>query len=223
MMNKKIMLLALAAVSAAVLALPVMASALTPLHLTPVPVGAKTIDDVNAFNPTLSTSSGTTIECGKFSGSTTFTTGTTGTMQLTFSEHCHVNGFGGETCNSGTNTNGTITTTVLPFDLATLPNNKPGVLVTPASGNHFATFVCKVFGISATTVVSGNGVIGTITTPACGASSANPVIKFSTTKHGFQEHTTLAGTATEYDLKKGEETAAQTGEGKITLGTETQL
>jgi hypothetical protein len=219
-MNKKIMLLALAAVSAAMLALPAMASALTPLHLNPTPVGAKAIDDIGA-NPTLSTTGGTTVECGTFNGSATFNAGgTTGSMQLTFTEDCHL--VGGGTCNSGSNTNGTITTTTLPFDLATLANNKPGVLVTSNSG-HFATFVCTLFGFPVTTKVEGNGVIGTITAPACGAKSTSATIDFNATAHGVQEHTTVAGTATVYRLKKGEENAAQDATGKLTLGSETLL
>jgi hypothetical protein len=211
-MNKKIMLLALAAVSAGVLALPAMASALTPLHLNPTPSGTKTIDN-GTFAPTLSTSGGTTVVCDSVTGSATFNAGgTTGTMSLKFGPNCRV-GFIG--CNSTGETGGNIATTALPFDLVTLPGESPGVLVTPnagGTGNHFATFSC--FGVQ--TVVSGNGVIGTIENQ-CGETSQEAKINFNALEHGVQEHTTVEGTETEYDLKKGAETAAQDATGTVTF------
>lgn len=219
-MNKKIMLLALA-VSAAVLALPAMASASIPLHLNPTPTGVKTIDSNPLVKPKLSTTGGTTVECDSFKGEATFETGgTTGNMNLTFGPNCKVVGLG-VSCTSAGETTGNIATTSLPFHLVTLANLKPGVLVTPnagGAGNHFATFTC--FGIK--TEVTGNGVIGTIEN-SCGETSEEAKIDFKATAHGQQEHKTVAGTETEYDLKKGAETAAQEATGIVTFKEKIEL
>lgn len=218
---KKMILLALAAVSAVVLALPAMASAMIPLHLNPTPAGSKTIDGVGSA--VLSTSGGTTTTCTGFGGSASFEAGgTTGTMNLTFTG-CKESVFG-TSCNSSGAASGTIVTTSLPFHLATLAGKSPGVLVTPnagGAGNHFATFTCA--GGLVTVNVTGNGVLGTITAPACGTSSATATIKFEQSANGVQKHKTLEGTATEYSLMKGAETAAQSAHGTLTLGSESQL
>lgn len=209
-MSKKIMMLALAVACAAVFALPATASALVPLHLSATPAANSVIDDIGA-DPTLSTSGGTTVTCDSFTGTATFAAGgTTGTMSLTFGPNCR--GPLGVSCTSSGESSGNIATTVLPFDLVTLAGNAPGVLVTPNNG-HFATFSC--FGVQ--TVVTGNGVIGKITSPGCNGSSKEPTIDFNATAHGTQEVTKVAGTETVYTLKKGAENAAQDATGKLTL------
>jgi hypothetical protein len=218
-MSKKIMLLALAAVSVLVYALPSAASAADiPLHLNPSPVGSKTVDGIGEAK--LSTTSGLTVTCNSWSGSATFETGgTTGSLDLTFSGDCRENIFG-TTCTSSGQPSGTIKTTTLPFHLNTLANSKPGVLVTPSTGTtHFATFTCGFI----TTKVEGNGVIGTITSPECGKSSTSATISFKATSHGQQEHKKIAGTETIYDLNSGGNTAAQEAHGTITMGTSTTL
>jgi hypothetical protein len=223
-MSKKLMLFALAAVSAALFAMPALASAEDiPLHLNPTPAGAQAIDDVGA-NPTLSTTGGSTIECNTFSGSATFEAGgTTGSMDLDFSGSCH-DVSTGASCNSPGAAAGTIATTTLPFHLVTLANNKPGVLVTPNSTtNTFAHIECA-FGFVKFTV-NGNGVIGTITSPGCGTPSTSATIDFNATAHGVQEHTTVAGTTTEYTLVRSDigQTAALDETGKLTLTGESKL
>lgn len=225
-MSKKLMLLALAAVSAALFAMPALASAAQePLHLNPTPSGSQAIDNVTVGTPTLSTSGGTKVECSSFSGSATFEAGgTTGHINMTFSGDCHSNL--GTTCNSGTNTNGTIVTPELPFHLLTLPNNKPGVLVTPVVVNGvstFAEFTCQTLLGPVTITVEGNGLVGTITEPACGATSNMATIDFNATGNGVQEHTTVAGDATVYRLKKGTENAAQDATGTLTLTSQSKL
>jgi hypothetical protein len=220
-MSKKIMLLALAVVSAAVFALPATASALIPLHLNGDVSGVQTIDDTGPFNPTLSLHDGTTIECNEFHGTTEFESGgTTGTLNLTFGPSCHVVGLG-VSCTSAGEATGNIKTLALPFHLVTLPNEEdPGVLVTPnAAAGTFATFTC--FGIQ--TIVSGNGVIGEIEFPDCGDTSDEADILFDITAHGTQKYTTVAGTSTVYDLKKGTTTAAQKATGTITFANEVEL
>jgi len=228
-MTKKIMLLALAAVSAAVFAMPAVASAEDiPLHLNPTPAGNQAIDDVGA-NPTLTTTGGTKIECGSFSGNATFEAGgTTGHMTLTFGPNgdgtvpCASSGF---KCNSNPPlaAAGTIITTELPFHLVTLPNKKPGVLVTPnpTEPRSFAHIECAGGLVKFT--VEGNGVIGTITEPACEGTSNMATIDFNATGNGVQEHKKVEGTETEYTLKKGTENAAQDATGTLTLSGNSKL
>ncbi|HEU4705954.1 MAG TPA: hypothetical protein VFS64_02065 [Solirubrobacterales bacterium] len=222
-MSKKLILLALAAVSAALFAMPAVAAAEDePLHLNPTPSGAQTIDDVTVGNPTLSTTTGETIECGTFHGTATFEAGgTTGHIELTFSEDCRDPGTRA-TCNSPGAAAGVITTTELPFHQLTLPNSKPGVLVTPnAETGVFAHIECG-FGIVRFTV-SGNGLVGTITEPACGGRSNMATIDFNATAHGVQEHTRVAGTTETYTLRKGTVTAAEDATGTLTLSGESEL
>lgn len=222
-MNSRFTLLALAAVNATMFALPALASAeITYLHLSPTPSGVKTIDDSNSVNPKLSTTGGTTIECDGFHGEATFELGgTTGTILLTFGPTCHVVPFPGLSCTSAGEATGNIATTVLPFHLVTLPNNKPGFLVTPTAGGtgtHFATFTC--FGVN--TVVTGNGVLGTIEND-CGSTSETAKLDFKATAHGQQEHKTVADETIEWDLNKGEETAAQEAAGEVTFKENIEL
>lgn len=215
-MKKKTMLLALAAVSAAMLALPAMASALEPLHLNPTPKGAK---EIHGGVGVLSTTGGTTITCNTVGGSATFNAGgTTGTMELTFTGDCRESIFN-TTCRSTGQVNGTITTTELPFDLVTLNGTEegvtpPGVLVTPNASGAFAHVICA--GGLVTFTVDGNGVIGTIE-QKCDETSERADIDFNATKHGQQEHKTVKGTETEYDLTKDGETAAQDATGTVTF------
>lgn len=204
-MNKKIMLLALAAVSAAVLALPATASALVPLHLNPTPEGPQQIDGNGIV--VFSTTGGSTQSCQGFAGSATFDEGgTTGSMSLTFSK-CTILG---STCD--------VATTTLPFHLITLPGEHPGILIT-ANNGHFANFSCFFFPLE----VTGNGWIGTITFPECGQTGNEATIAFNTTAHGVQEHTTVTDTETVYALKRGSESFGLDAHGTLTLSEETEL
>jgi hypothetical protein len=221
-MSKKIMLLALAAISAAVFALPATASAFISLHLKSAPAGAQAIDDLTPGNPTLTTA-GSTIECETFSGSATFddTGGTTGKMNLKFSGNCKELTFN-SSCHSTGAPNGTIETTTLPFHLVTLTNQKPGVLVTPSTDGSFAHVEC--FGTLVKFTVGGNGILGTITSPGCGGKGTSATIDFNATAAGVQEHTTVEGTpGTVYRLTKEGENAAQDAIGKLTLSNEPTL
>jgi hypothetical protein len=213
-MSKKIMLLALAAVSAAMFAVPAMAMAEDiPNHVVPKPLVATPI---TGGTSTLQSTSGLKVTCGKVAGSATWTSSTTGKINLTFSSDCTENLFGTE-C-------GSIPTTELEFHLLTLPNNVPGILIT-SNNNHFATFTCT--GGFVKVVVSGNGIIGKITSPACGGSSVTSKILFSQTA-GVQAQKTVAGTETVYNLKSSTNGAApveagQSGEGTVTFPESTKL
>jgi hypothetical protein len=211
-MSKKIMVLALGAVSVLMLALPAMSSAKTPLHLNSVPAGEKEI--TGTAGASLGTANGTTTVCGGFSGKATFTSTTGGTMELTFGPDCTA---AGTNCTSHVPAApvGSITTTPLAFELVTLAGKLPGVLVTAPSG-VFAHFTC-FGGLVNVTVEAHGGVLGTITEPGCGGTSNKATLKFESLGHGVQKHRLLEGTATEYTLKKGAEFAAQDAHGTLDL------
>ena len=213
-MNTKVMLLGLAAVSAAVLALPALASALIPLHLNPTPAGTQPIDGVGIAR--FSTTGGTTTTCSGFSGSAQFEAGgTTGTLTLTFGPDCTENILGTR-CTSPGEAAGNTATTVLPFHLVTLPSGSPGILVTPnAETGVFIHKTCA--GGLITVTVEGNGLVGTITSPECGSSASQATLSFMATAHGVQKHTTVAGTETEYKMVDGSEPAALEAHGTLTF------
>jgi hypothetical protein len=188
-MSKKVMLLALAVVSAVAFALPPVAMAEDePLHIEPTPTAAS-----NALGGTmkLSTIGGTTLTCEKVTGVIHWETGTTGKIDLTFENNCISNLFG-VSCSS-------VTTTELPFHLLTLPSQKPGVLITPGANGHVATFTCGGGLVKA--VINAGGLVGTITSPFCGGESTTMAWQFRASADGVQEHKTVAGTTTEYDLQ----------------------
>jgi len=186
---KKSLLLALAAVSAAILAVPAFASAQT-AHL----------DSLAGSNFTVTGGSSTLNETGSavgvsgtaIDGSGTFTNTTTGTISLTFTNVTE-GVFGtkcGSTAQGHPESTGVVTTTELTFHLIMLATNKPGILITPnAATGVFAHFKC--LGIEKT--VTGNGIIGTIIEPACGVASTTAKIKFRKTANGHQEHTLYTG------------------------------
>jgi len=224
-MNKKIILLALAAVSAAAFVLPATAMAVeedVPLHVVPKPVAATPVG--STLLTTWSAASGITFECKKgVTGSATWESSTTGQINLTFNE-CF---FGTFKCEgtSPVEAAPNIKTTELPFHLVTAEHptthaKVPAVLITPGAGGHFATFKCGSFPFK----VTGTGIIGRIESPACGNSSKTMNIVFEITKHGEQTYRTVVGTpATEYDLLVNNETAALTGTTTITFAQETKL
>jgi hypothetical protein len=211
-MSKKIMVLALGAVSVLMLALPAMSSAKIPLHLNSVPAGAKTITGTPGAS--LGTANGTTTICNGFSGTATFTSTTGGTMELTFGPHCVA---AGTTCTSHVPAapSGTITTTPLAFELVTLAGKLPGVLITAPSG-VFEHYTCFGGLVNVTTEAHG-GLLGTITEPGCGGTSNKATLKFESAAHGIQKHRLLEGTATEYTLKKASENVGLDAHGTLHL------
>jgi hypothetical protein len=90
---------------------------------------------------------------------------------------------------------GTIATSTLGVHLVTIDNsgNSPGVLVTPPAGGQFAHFECA----GQTFTVTGNGIIGTVTSPKCGGSSTTATVDFNrfNNEHGRQEHRSVTGVA----------------------------
>lgn len=202
------MLLSLATVSAGLLALPAFASAL-PAHIS-----ATTELSVSGGTGELKTTSGLSIHCSSLSNlGGAFTTTTTGTVRLafhgctdkTFGLHCQTTGQP-----TGTITLGAVAAP-LEFHLIMVEHpagaaKRPGILITPNSAAKtettvgvarklFAEFVC--FGV--TTKVIGNGIIGTITHPACGASSTTMGLAFQQSSNGVQTHQIYTGA--NYDLE----------------------
>jgi hypothetical protein len=217
-MIKRIILLALAAVSASVLALPATATAITPLHLVPKPEGTKLFEG----GPAVLRGSFGSVGSTSISGAVGFSSTTTGTIALTFK------GFSafGVTCQSPGQPSGVVVTTSLEFHLATVVDTPtgatgPGVLLTTNAG-HFATFECGFFGKF---VLGGLGLIGTITNVACGGSSAEPNLTFSpvSASSSVQTHKTLVGTTTEYNLTTNGGESSLEMSGRITLGTSSKL
>ncbi|HET8566385.1 MAG TPA: hypothetical protein VFL77_07910 [Solirubrobacterales bacterium] len=204
-MKQIIMLLAIAAVSAAVIVLPSVALAVEgdiPLHMGPLPTSASSIAGGKAI---IQTQFGSQIACKEVKGTATWENSTTGHIKLAFQNDCTF----GEPCES-------VETTELQFHLVTLPLNAPGMLITTNAG-HFATFFCGYGLVEA--VLTGNGVIGVIVSPACGAESNIVTIRFEL-EGDAQKQKKVEGTATEYHL----DGSANRGEkGEVGLSTELLL
>jgi len=189
-MSKKLMLLALAVVSAAAFALPAGASA-TEIHLTNATgfSGTAGKGSLTAEGEPVITCLGPSHVTGNLE-----TGGTTGTIHLDFTEcHTFVGGFTIKCRTEKSALTNTITTTGT-FHLITIVPEKPAILVTPVH----TTVICA--GISNTTV-TGN-LIGTITKPKCGETSKSMTIDFNAAG-SVQEHKTY--TEKPYNL------TAQTG------------
>jgi hypothetical protein len=203
-MSKKIMVLALAVVSAALFALPAMASAVE-LHLDPGTTG-ETFAVAGPTGGELKAEGEPTITCTTTGGSGTYSSGTTGSIVLDFTS-CHTAVFGfTASCKSETAaTAGTIASTGTYHLITVEPGNQPAILVTTEP----TVIVCA--GISKVTV-TGN-VIGTITSPKCGEASKTLSVSFSATGT-TQNH--LLFTGGKYDLlsktgTEAEKTAALVG------------
>jgi hypothetical protein len=198
-MSKKIMMLALAVVSAAFFALPAMASA-TEIHYEP----AETFT-ISGAGGELRAEGEPTITCTLTSGHGTFDVGstTTGTATLDFTGcHTSVVGFTASCKSEGAAVGGTIashgTFHLITWNETTggIDPTKPAVLLTTTT----TKIVCA--GIS--TIIVHGDVIGTITSPACGGSSKTMTLSFQATGT-TQTHELYTGKA--YDL------IATTGEG----------
>ncbi len=222
-MSKKMMLLALAVASAAMFALPTVASA-TEVHVSTAAVGWTAASEAGTTT-VLKTSTNSTVTCTSATGSGQFDAGstTTGTYHLLF--HGCKNNLG-LNCTSGTLSTGTITVTG-SYHLITVAEKKPGILMTGSgtgvTETAFADFSC--FGV--TVQVFGNGIIGTITSPECGKASKTATLKWTSTAHGTQAD--IAYTGTNYDLKtkigsgSHHETSSMDAEATLTWNTEQTL
>jgi hypothetical protein len=198
-MKHKLMMLALAAVSAAILALPSVASAAEwtidtetgalPTYTTAGNAAKLTSSGFGAFLP---------VECTHNTGSGKYTSSTTSSVTLTFTG-CEQ---GGEWCTTSGQEVGKIKTTelvshnVMVHSTAQVANGTPGLLLTPING-HFATFVCG----NGTFTVGGNGIIGDISAPKCGeVFKKTAEVRFETTSSGNQKYKQIETAGTSYDL-----------------------
>ena len=188
-MSNRMMLLALVAVSAAFIAIPALATA-NENHVE----GATGKTFSGTGGPmTIGASGEPTISCAGVSESGSFTTETTGELTV-ITETCSTTILGISLhCRTSPEATGVIKMTNV-FHLITIgTTGKPGILLTPP----FPTIICGE-GVSERKLqMGGNGVIGTITSPACGASSKSLTIVFNAPSHN-QEHKLFTGTT--YDL-----------------------
>ncbi|HYH53191.1 MAG TPA: hypothetical protein VD761_03590 [Solirubrobacterales bacterium] len=211
-MKQKLMLLATGALTAlAFAALPAAASAGTPEVHCPNGAASCAISIAGGHSELTKTNSFVKVTCTSTTGTGSLNT-TGGTIQLTF-HGCKESVFG-TSCTTAGQSSGTIKTTVLPVDnrYVTAGKTAPGVLITPASGSsHFATFNC----IDGTHVVTGNGVMGILTT-GCASPQAALKLKFSQSSAGHQLHKQVTGSGTIFDLHEGANTAAMVAEGSVT-------
>jgi hypothetical protein len=190
-MSKKMMALALAVVSAALFAMPAVASAEN-WHLD-----TTTTFSVSGAGGTLTSTAGLTITCTGTSGAGTFSTTTEGTVSLLFSG-CK-EGFG-LPCTTAGQASGVIKTTT-KFDAVLVGPVNPAFLYTPDLSSEPTpglkedfNFVC----LGLTVKVFGKGVIGTISAPACGASSTTMTVVFASSAAGVQADQTWTGGS--YDM-----------------------
>jgi len=201
-MSKKIMLIALAVISAALFALPAAASA-QEVHFEP---GNGIKFNINGLGGEFRAEGEPTITCEAIGGSGSFDAGssTTGSLTLDFTG-CHTTVFGfTAACKSeGSAVSNTIAASGT-FHLITV-GGLAGTLITFIERK----LICA--GIS-TMTVTGN-VIGTITSPKCGESSKSMGTSFTATGT-TQNHLTYTGV--NYDLQsrtgtEAEKTAAWAG------------
>jgi hypothetical protein len=190
-MSKKMKLLALAV--AALFALPSAASA-QEIHFTNVTTfsGSGGVNLISAVNEPKISCTGTSASGSFNAGSTT-----TGSVNLIRSgctaEFLGIKG----TCNTAGDSSGVITSSA-SFHLITISTGKPGILLTPVT----STTTCVGF---ARTELTGNGIIGTITSPACGASSKELKLSFEA-EGSTQKH--IEYTGVKYDLLADTENSA---------------
>jgi len=203
-MGRKILVLLLAVVGAALVVLPATASAQS-WHIDKV-----TKFSVEGVGGTL-TGGASSVTCTATGGFGSFSTTTEGTVDLLFLG-CKESILG-MPCTTPGSSNGAIHTTA-KFDAIMVVSSQsekiPGILLTPdtsikptaSSGSselaslfQFTEANCLVYSFK----VFGKGVIGTISTPSCSAPSGSKMsVSFSATG-GTQNHLTWTGGA--YDLR----------------------
>lgn len=223
-MSKKMLLLALAVVSAAMFALPAVASA-----------GTWEVSSIEKFT----THSGTTIltqdpisageevtevTCTTSTGTGKYTTKTTGEeLTLTFTGCTAPSIFGPVNCTTSGQASGTIKTTDLKFDNIMIestvqlpPLGLAGILITSNAG-HFASFTC---GGIIPVEVKGNGIVGEIERN-CGSSSTTAGLNFVSSATGTQKYMQITTAGTKFDLTGTSSgttrTASMDGTGTVTF------
>ncbi len=222
-MSKKIILLALSAISAAMFALPAVASA-GEWSLDPASGSFPVAFNLASIGNTTLTTDGSSLKvtCTSAAGNGSQTSATTSSnVTLTFSG-CTENLFGSK-CTSTGQASGSIKTTDLIGHNVILEKGPPevrGILLTPNAG-HFASFSCG--GGLVAVVVNGNGIIGEMTAPTtCGAVQKTATVKYESPATGTQKWTQVTTTGTKFALTSSQNggaatTASQDGEGTVTF------
>ena len=114
------------------------------------------------------------VTCKKDANTGSFTNGSTGTVEITFSE-CTESIFG-SSCTTAGQPTGTITTASSEFHLVYLnkAHTTVGILITGPAGG-FATFDCATF----FHINVAGSVLGHVSSPGCGGTSANFTVGFT--------------------------------------------
>jgi hypothetical protein len=148
---------------------------------------------------TLSLADGTTISCESGTGNGSSLAGSKTTAEAAYTLHgCHEEATIFKfKCTSagqpaGTIQLGTVVTHAVYLDEA---HTRPGVLAT----SPFVKFTCA--GGFSTVEVKGNGVLGEVTSPKCGATSKTGTGKTETKSHGVQAVQQVEETGTVYNLE----------------------
>jgi hypothetical protein len=184
-MSKK-MLLALAAVSAALFALPTAASAQS-WHLNSV-----TNFSVTGNGGLLTWTNGNILACSATTGAGSFSTTTEGTVSMVFHDCTAPPGF---SCTSPGQPTGRVVFSA-KVDGIMLGTNKPGVLVTPVQSAEPTSGMKTLLEMSCIGFLQkifGKGLIGTISAPACGAASSTATVTFESSSGGHQIDKTYTG------------------------------
>jgi hypothetical protein len=224
-MSKKLILLALAAISAAMFAFPAVASA----GVWETTTAGESVNLAASTTTTLTQDgTGTRVECTSTAGTGKYTTGskTTGeALTLTF-RGCTESVFhtGCTTTGLGLRS-GEIRTTDLTWHnvmLEATPTGVAGLLITP-NGTHFASFDCDFGAIQVE--VTGNGIIGEIE-QGCGTSAKTFTVNYASPTTGTQKWMQITTEGTKYDLDAKESvfggtptvrTASEDGTGSVTF------
>jgi hypothetical protein len=204
-MNSKAIALAVTAVSIATLSQPAKTFA-TWLHAFPADHTAVHRSFTFHWGTSrFKTTSGRIIHCSTSTGTGTRSTSTGGSVSIKL--HSCKDQSLGISCTSAGQPSGTISAAGV-FHLIMLGSNSPGILITPAAGATevtpgkalFSEFSC--FGVNMK--IFGKGVIGTITTPACGASSTTSNVSFQeSATGGHQKHLTWTGSTYDFEATVG--------------------
>ncbi len=219
---KKLMLLALAAVSAMLFALPAAASAETwQIDWNGGNHAAALKFKTKSGVVSLTTTAGDTVTCQSSTGEGQYNSTTTGSTSLLF-HSCKSSSAPCTTAGQPTGTIKANTLSVHNFWVNKHGVRTRGILLKPPVGGDFATFKCTIFGIGPEITVTGNGVIGEVElTAACNTAANVAHLNFQSSQAGHQTITKLwnTGTSTVWDLTVDKDgapsTASQDGTGTI--------
>jgi hypothetical protein len=186
---------AFAAAGASALSISPAGSALKPIGYT-----------VSTHAITVTTESQTKRSCsGSSAGTGSFTSGTGGPLKLTLAG-CT---FGSASCTSAGQPTGSIATRSLTANLVYLDaaHTKFGLLLSPSGSETVAEFDCGFFGHFVWT----GSLIGQITKPSLGATSAQATLILNSTSSGVQTYQQVEGTGVKHRITESRNGGAADG------------